>query len=190
MWLSFGPPSWLSPKLHWSEMCVFFGQFRRWMIEERGAFPTQTNIPLNLPNPNCQPQLNPPPPISEINLLNRRPPDWQNGRFSLKDFRVNEWYLVLVQQVAPRWHLISRIFAAWHQISHIFSFRLQISHILPFRHQISLNLAKLQLTWWGFWTVICGAIIERPYIPFLRFILRATQTQTLFSNKVFYTLES
>ena len=152
MWLSFGPPSWLSPKLHRSEMCVFFGQFRRtpgWMIEERGAFPTQTNIPLNLPNPNCQPQLNPPPPISEINLLNRRPPDWQNGRFSLKDFRVNEWYLVLVQQVAPRWHLISRIFAAWHQISHIFSFRLQISHILPFRHRISLNLTKLQLTWPG-----------------------------------------
>ena len=173
MWLSFGPPSWLSPKLHWSEMCVFFGQFRRtpgWMMEERGAFPTQTNIPLNLPNPNCQPQLNPPPPISEINLLNRRPPDWQNGRFSLKDFRANEWYLVLLQQVAPRppvTSYISYICGLTSNISYLF---IQTSNISYPSIQTS-NLTKfgqtpVDLARWGFWTVICGAI-ERPHIPFL-----------------------
>ena len=101
-----------------------------WMIEEEGLFPSRLTYHSISQTPTANPNWTPPPPNSEINLLNRRPLDWQNGRFSLKDFRANEWYLVLLEP--PVTSYIS-------YICQLLSGRLDIKYLISFHSDVKYH---------------------------------------------------
>ena len=153
-----GPPSWLSPKLNQPETCAWFWPIQRytWLGDGTGGWfshpgsHTFESLKPQLPTP-----IESPPILKSIYLTVVAWIDKTAGSVSRISGRMNGiWFW----WSAPRWHLISRIFAS--------SCPTGLTSNISYLFIQTPNITKLKLTWPGFWTIICGAI----RIPFFEWL--------------------